>query len=183
MIQEFADCAPSGFDRPGLGGADAVLELGEELLDRIEVGAVGGQKDQMRPGLADLATYPDLLVAAEIVENHHVAWPQAWNQKALDIQAEECAVDGPVDHPGRLDPVMAQGGDEGQGAPMPVRHTGHEPLAARPPSAQRRHVSLDPGLVQKDQALRGDPALMRLPAPALAGDVRPGALRRLSAFF
>jgi hypothetical protein len=44
---------------------------------------------------------------------------------------------------------MAQSRDEGQGAPMPMRHTGHEPLAAWSPSAQRRHVGFDPGLVQE----------------------------------
>jgi hypothetical protein len=106
--------------------------------------------------LADLAAHCDLLVAAEIGEDYHVAGPQGRNQNALDILAEAMAVEGSVEHPGRLNPVMAQSGDEGEAAPMPLRHTGHELLAARPPSAQRCHVGIDPGLVQKDHAVRGD---------------------------
>jgi hypothetical protein len=35
VIQEFADRAPGGFCGPGFGLADQVLELGEQLLDRV----------------------------------------------------------------------------------------------------------------------------------------------------
>jgi hypothetical protein len=41
-------------------------------------------------GLSDC----DLLVAAEIVEDHHVAGSQGRNQNALDIQAEDRAAEG-----------------------------------------------------------------------------------------
>jgi hypothetical protein len=36
-----------------LGLADQVLELGEELLDRVEVGAVGRQEEEMGAGGPD----------------------------------------------------------------------------------------------------------------------------------
>jgi hypothetical protein len=41
----------------------------------------------------------------------------------------------------------------------------------------------DPGLVDEDEALAIDPALIRLPARPLARDVRPGLLRRNDSFF
>jgi hypothetical protein len=35
---------------------------------------------------------------------------------------------------------------------MTMRHLGFEPLAARRPAPQRRHISFGPGLVDEDQA-------------------------------
>ena len=48
-VDQRADLSPSLFDGAWLCGAHEVLELGEELLDRVQVGAIGRQEDQMRP--------------------------------------------------------------------------------------------------------------------------------------
>jgi len=50
-----------------------VLQLGEELLDRVEVGAVGRQEEHVRPGLANGAAGGLAFVAAKIVEDDDVA--------------------------------------------------------------------------------------------------------------
>ena len=44
-IEEFADLALSCFDIPCLRGSH---QVGEDLLDRIEIGAVGRQEEEMR---------------------------------------------------------------------------------------------------------------------------------------
>jgi hypothetical protein len=44
VVEELADAPPGRFDRPLGGFAKPRLELGKNLLDGIEVGAVGGQE-------------------------------------------------------------------------------------------------------------------------------------------
>ena len=47
-----------------------------------------------------------------------VAFGESGHEDLLDIGGEELAVDRPVDDPGCIDPVAAQGSDEGQGFPV-----------------------------------------------------------------
>src|SRR5262245_23616580 len=90
-------------------------------------------------------------------------------EQLFDIGGEQCPVDGTVEHVRGLDAIAAQGGDKRHRHPVTVWHRGGKPPAFRPPATQRRPIGLHPCLVEKDQALRIDPALMRLPAPPLAG--------------
>jgi hypothetical protein len=76
-----------------------------------------------------------------------------------------------------------QGSQEGQRAPVPVRHLGDQPAAAGAAAMAARHVGLGPGLVDKDQSGGVEPALMRLPAPPPPGDVRPVLLAGVQGFF
>jgi hypothetical protein len=66
---------------------------------------------------------------------------------------------------------------------MAVRGIAAQSLALRPPSAQRRHVGLDPGLVDEDQPLRVEPGLPGAPALPPARDVRTGLLKSEQGFF
>jgi hypothetical protein len=111
-----------------------VFELGEELLDRIEVGAVGRQEEEVGAGGADGAASGLSLVAAEIVEDDDVALGEGGSEDLLDIEGEELAVDRAIDDPGRIDAIAAQGGEEGEGLPMAVRQAGLETLPARSPA-------------------------------------------------
>jgi len=83
-----------------------VFELGEDLFDRIEVWAVGRQKEQVRSSGADGVAGRLALVATEVVEDDDLARCQGWCQHFLDIEREELAIDGTVDDPGRADPVV-----------------------------------------------------------------------------
>jgi hypothetical protein len=78
---------------------------------------------------------------------------------------------------------MAQRRDEGHGLPVAERGGRLETLPARPPASQRRHVGLDPGLVDKDQARSVDPALMGLPARPLTRDIGTVLFGRQDRFF
>ena len=62
------------------------LELGEDLLDRIEIGRVFRQKDEARPDVADRSSHGLSLVGAEIVEDHDVAWFEGGCEELFDIE-------------------------------------------------------------------------------------------------
>lgn len=53
-------------------------------------------------------------VGARIVEDDGIPLGQGRGERLPDIGGEEIAIDGSIDHPGRIDPVMAQCGDESE---------------------------------------------------------------------
>src|SRR5205807_6505145 len=111
------------------GFAEAGLELGEHLLDRVEVGAVGREVSEFRArGLDGLANALDL-VRAEIVHHDDVAGPKGRREELLGPGAEDLPVDRAVDDARGVDAVEPERGDKGAGLPMAVRHAGYEPLA------------------------------------------------------
>jgi hypothetical protein len=156
--------------------AQVVLELSEELLDRVEVGRVFGQEDEPGAGTSDGAAHRLCLVRAEIVHDGQIALEQARREHAFDIDEEALAVDRSVDEPGCLDPVTTQCGQEGHGVPVAERRGARQPLATRRPAAQRRHVGLGPCLVDEDQAGGVDPRAELQPLRTPARDIGTGAL-------
>lgn len=149
-----------------------MLELGEDLLDGVKIGTIGRQEEEMRAGFADGLPCGFAFMRAEIVQDDDVALGEGRDEHLLDIGGEDVAADRPVDDPRRVDAVMAQRGDEGQCLPVPMRHTGAQPLPARSPAAQGCHIGLDPCLIEEDEPSGVNPVLMRLPARPLSGDVR-----------
>jgi hypothetical protein len=128
------------------GGQD-VLEFGEDLLDRIEIGAVGRQEDHVRSHGADRGARRLALVASEIVENDDVAGVERRGEDLLDVSREALAIDRPIEDAGRIDPVATQGSDEGQRLPVTVRDIRPEPRASCAPAPYWRHVGLGPSLI------------------------------------
>ena len=122
-------------------------------------------------------------VTAEVVEDDDLARSQGRRQHLLDIEGEKFAVDGAVDDPRRADPVVAQRRDEGHGLPMAERRRCFETLPTQSPAAQRRHVGLDPRLIDKHQARSIYPALIRLPACPFTSDIGAVLLGRQKRFF
>jgi hypothetical protein len=100
----------------GFGLSQQSLELGEDLLDRIKVRGVFGQKHEARPDVSDRSSYGLCPVGAEVVEDDDVARLEGRNEELFNIGAEAFAVDGPVEQAGRIDAVVAQGGKEMLGA-------------------------------------------------------------------
>src|SRR5262245_18260962 len=77
-----------------------------------------------------------------------------------NIGAEQLAVHGAIDHARRRDAVVAQGGDEGAGLPMPVRDARQQPLPTRGAAAGPRQGRRCPGLVNKHQLLNWQTRLL-----------------------
>ena len=109
---------------------------------------------------------------AEIVEDHDVAWLQRRDKELFDIGVEALAVDGPVEQAGRVDAVVAQGGEESRGLPFALQDLVDEPLSPWRPAAQAGHVGLRPGLVDEHQSPKIDKALIGSPSFAVATYVR-----------
>ena len=145
------------------GFAHEVLELGEDLLDRIEVGAIGRQEQEPGADAADRFSDGRSLVAREVVHDDDIAWRERRNEALFDIVGEALAVDRLIEHARCVDAVAAQRREEGHRTPVAIRDLGMKPFADRRPASQGRHVRLRPGFVDEDEASRIKPALILFP--------------------
>jgi hypothetical protein len=137
--------APDFVNRALLSGSHPVLDLGEGLLDRVEVGRVWRQVPE--PCASGLDHLPDggRLVGAEIVHDDDVAGLERADELLFDIGAEALAVARPVEDARGGKPVAARRAQKGQRAPVAVRGKGAQPLAFRPPALKEiQHNVLSP---------------------------------------
>ena len=150
------------------------LEFGEGHFYGVEIGAVGRQEQEPSPAFLEDCRSLLAFVAGEIVEDDHVAGLECRRKLGLDVNLEDAPVHRAVDHPGRCQPVMAQGGDKGLGSPVAERGLHLEALSFASTSSQSRHLGRRTGLVDKDEPFRA-PLHPRLavhsPHPPGANDV------------
>jgi len=183
IIKERTDLAPGRLDGALCGLAQRVLELGEDLLNGVEIRAVRREEEEPCAGGSDHIANGLAFVRAEIVEDHDIPRLQSCDQYFFDIKTEALGVDRAVEDPWRVDTVMAKCGQEGHRLPMAIRHLGVEPLPASAPAAQRGHIGLGPSFVDEDEAFGIDPPLIALPARPFAGDVGTLLLAGKHGFF
>ena len=123
----------------------------------------------------------------EVVEDDDVAGPQGGRELGGDVDLECRAIHGALDDPGGDEFIAAQARDEGLGLPLAEgRIDRDEPLSARAPPAQGRHVGLDAGLIDEDEpcGLIAHQGLTLVdPRPARRLDVRAFFLRGQQRFF
>jgi len=144
-------CAPQSWQM--------VLQLGEDLLDRIEVGTVREQVDEFGVTRFDGFDAGDF-VAGEVVQDHDIAFLQHRCQGLLDPSKasrpwrglESGAVDRTVEDAGRGEPVMPECSDEGRCCPMSVWCEALDPLAFESSTVARRHIGRGPGFIEENQA-------------------------------
>ena len=122
-------------------------------------------------------------MASEIVEDDDVARSEHRHELLFDIGAEAFAVDRAIEDARSGEPVAAERSKEGQSAPPALRGKAAQPITFLSPSAQRRHVGLDPGLVDEDQMPRIEAALPGSPAPPPSRNIGAGLLKREQRFF
>jgi len=182
-IKQGTDAPPCCFDGSFCGFPEQVFQLGEDLLDWIEVWAVGRQEQQARTSRPDCSSDGRLLVAGEVVEDDDVARPQRGAELLLDPLGEAGAIDRLIEGERCVDPVAAQGGDEGHRLPVAIRHLCVKPLTFGRPTPQRCHVGLGPGFIDEHEAGGIRPPLILLPLLAPPGDLRPQLLGGKNAFF
>ena len=82
-------------------------------FDGVQVRAVRWQEQQVRSGIADQLPGGQAFVASEVVGDDHISACQGRGEALADPGGEGIAVDWPVQHEGRDDPVVAQSGQEG----------------------------------------------------------------------
>lgn len=152
---------------------DEVFELGEDLLDWVEIGGIWQRKEAMSAGIDDRSAYGLAFVGSKIVHDDDVAGRKRRHEKLLDIGKEAGAIDRAVKHAGRVDPVDAQGGKKRQRAPTSMRCTINQTFTARCPASQRCHIRFRPGLVDEDETCRVHARLMLDPPCPPTGNIRP----------
>ena len=183
VMEECSDAVPDGGDGSFVGFTEQGLELGKDHLDRVQVGAVRRQEQQVCTGISYGPARGNAFVAAQVVEHDDIARPQGRHQELRHPCQEQAAIDGSVEHAGSNKPVGPQAGHERHGRPARMRHSGDETLSTQGPAISAGHVGLGPGLVDKDQARWVNAVLMALPSFALAGDVGPILLGGAQGFF
>ena len=107
-IEQLADALPCRLNRTLGGFSQQMFELGEQLLDRVEIRAVGREEQEFCACRPDCSTHGFPLVAAQIVHDDDVARRQGRHEELLDPGGEELAVDRPVEDAGSVDPVVAR---------------------------------------------------------------------------
>ena len=112
-MKDGADGLPECRAGARAGVPHPVFELGEGLLDGVQIGAVWWQEQQMRPDVPDSLAHRLAFVTAEVVHYDDVAGVERGNENALHVGSEDVAVHGAVKDSWRVDPIMAQGRDEG----------------------------------------------------------------------
>src|SRR5271155_4663635 len=160
-----------------------MLNLGEDLLDWVQVRGIFGQKKQLGPSCANERAHGSAFMAAEVVHDDDVAGSQRGNQDLLDIGSEGFAIDWTVKQPRSLDPIVAQRRQECGGVPVAMRDLADQALATRRPPTQRRHISLGPGLVDEDQTFSFDAVLILYPLHPPPRDVGSVPLASHYGFF
>jgi hypothetical protein len=89
------------------GFAHEVLELGEDLLDRVQVWRVWRQEQQSGADAPNGTTHGGSLVAGEIVHDHDIARRECRDEALFDLIKEAVSVDWLIDDTGCVDPVTA----------------------------------------------------------------------------
>ena len=178
-----SDVSPCVLDRSFLSLSHPMFDLGEGLLDGVEVWGVWWQVPEPGTGCSDHLADRRRLVGAEIVHDDDVAQFQDGHELLFDIGVKTPAIDRSIEDTRCGEAVAAQCTEEGQCAPVAMRGGAAQALAFRPPASQRGHVGLDPCLVDKDQPTRIEAALPGAPALTIAGDIGAGLLKGEQRFF
>lgn len=90
-------------------------------------------------------------MASEIVHDDNISLLEGRNQLLFDIGAKAFAVDRTIENAWGCELVAAERTEECQRPPMAVWCKASQAATFGSPTAERRHVGLDPGLIDKDQ--------------------------------
>ena len=150
-VEDATDGVPQAMDSPFGRFSQVRLQLGEGLLDWIEVGAVGWKEEERCADALDGGSHGRRLVARQVVHHDDVAAPEFRHEHASDVGEERVSVHRPVEHPGCHHAGTAQAGCKGGGLPVPKGDARAEPLTAPTAAVPPRHVGAGPGLVDEDQ--------------------------------
>ena len=181
--QGWPDRRPQAGHRTRGEGPQARFELGKDLLDGIEVGAVRGQGKQPRAGRLNRLADPGHFMTGQIVQDDPVARLERGGEHLFDRGDKARAIERAVEDGGGGQLVGAEGRNESGGLPMAVGDLRHQAGAALTPPIAARHLRLERGLVEEDEP--GAVELCRLGAPVLPGrdDIRPLLFGGVQDFF
>lgn len=177
-----AECAPERLDGSMGFLTQLGLHFGEDHLDRIEVGTVRRQEQQLSAGRFDGAADGRDLMDGKVVHDDDVIQPQHGDEDLLYIGDEQLGIDRTVEHVGCDHAVLTYTADEARRLAVTMRHSGDQTLTDGRSSVRPGHVGLDRSLVEKDQAPWFQAGLAIAPCRPSLSDIRTvlfGGVERL----
>ena len=149
MLFWIADAGPEAAYCPLTDLPEHGLELGESLLDGVEVGAVGREEAQGCASRFDQLAHRSTLVARQIVHDDDIAGPQFGDEHLTDIGFEPVAVDRPVEHHRCNHAGHAQCRDQRGRLAVTVREAHPQALAPGAAAMAAGHIGRGPGFVDE----------------------------------
>src|SRR5215213_597205 len=183
VVEQGADGLPESIVSSCSGLPEQSLELGEELLDWVEIRGIGREVKHAGPDRPDRLLDPDDLVNSQVVHHHNVVWFQFRREHLRDVGAERLPGHGPIEHKRCKDPARPQARHNGRGFPVSRRHRIDQALAPGVPAVEAGHGRGRARLVDEDEAVRIHVALPHPPASAVAGHIGPVLLAGSQALF
>src|SRR5229473_666177 len=181
--RERSDAAAEIADGSFCDLAQKRLEFAEGHLDWVQIRRVFRQITKRRAASLDRFAYAKNLVRGEIVHDDNVFTLERRSQALPDIGQEHFAGHCAVNDKRRRHSVASQSAYESDRLPVSMRHTAHQPLAARATAVHPHHLGIGGGLVDEHQPGRVKHALFFHPALPCLRYVRALLLRRVQAFF
>ena len=182
-VKQGAEPLPGRLHGPFGCVTEQSFELGEDLLNRVEIRGVRRQEAQRGPHPLKGRAHGGTLVAAQVVHDDDIARGERRQQTLFDIGQKAGAIQRAIEDTRSGHAVVTQRRHEGEGLPVAVRAGRAQPLAPGAAAMTAGHVGLGPGLIQEHEAPRVKLALRALPLPAALRDVRPLLLGGHQAFF
>lgn len=162
---------------------EQAFDLGEDLLDRIEVGTVGRQVEQVHARVFKAFADTSDLVGGQVVDDDNASLPHFRDQAFLQPLAEDHAIHRAWQQLRGQDAVMRQSRDKGGRHPVSMRRLGKELPAFMTPAMAAGHGGVGPGLIDEHQACKVEVRLPRLPQLPRQRDVRTILFGREYRFF
>jgi len=110
--------------------AEASLEGGPEMFDRVEVGRVGGQEEQLTTRSLNQPLRRGRVVEPGVVQNNHAAGRQFGQQHLLEIGLHHLGVATALKHQRRDQLAVLRSRDKAGAFPPLSRHRLINPLAS-----------------------------------------------------
>ena len=110
-------------------------------------------------------------VAGKIVHDDDIALPQDRGEKVFDVGQETRPIHRPIEHTGRGDLLVTQGGNECCRHPMAVGHRREKALTTGRPAIEPDHICLCSRFIKEDKTFRVQIGLARAPLLAGFGDI------------
>jgi hypothetical protein len=182
---DVAEGGDDGFEGLGSDAAEVGFQLCEGHLDRVEIGAVGGQWQEPAAVRPEDFGGTRAAMDGKVVQDDGRAGCQSRGKLGLDPGIEGGAVHRARDHPWCDQVVTGQPGDECLGGPAYEGPAAGQALSFRSAPAQPGQARPDGGFIHKDKAMGHLPhqALPSRPIGPRPAKRRPVTLGCDQAFF
>lgn len=183
LFEDDLEGVANGVEGSRRHSSEQLFDFGEDLLDRIEVGAIRGEVEQPHACVLEAITNAGDLVGRQIVGDDDAAGRHFGDQAFDQPLAEDFAGHRRIHQHWREDAVVLEPSHEGRGHPMAMGRLADERPALVAPAMRSHHARGRAGLIDEHQRLEVEPGLRRLPDRTRYRDVGPVLLAGVDCSF